>query len=270
MMTADLHVHTVASDGLFTAQEVCQMAFRQGLSGIAITDHDTLQGVMSIETSDYRPQIDVLPGVEISTEWRGEEVHILGYNFTRNKEHLEKILSSFQEDRKRRIKKMVQKLVSLGYYITVEQVENSAKGESLGRPHVARALIAAGYFSSPKDAFERLLEKGKPGYVHREKTTPREGIEAIISSGGVPVLAHPGLIKNGSDLIPELVSAGLKGIEVYYPLHSRNLVNWLLRITEKYGLLATGGSDFHGIEGDRLGKSCVDYSVIEAIRNTTP
>lgn len=263
-MLADLHVHTKASDGLFSAEEVCQMALKAGLSAIAITDHDTLEGVKSLERPV--PGLQVMTGVEISTEWRGGDVHILGYNFNENHGLLQETLREFQEERKRRITKMVNKLVSLGYDISEEEVAINAKGDSIGRPHVAQALVAKGYFKDVNSAFEQLLERGGPAYVPREKTSPQKGIEAILSSGGVPVLAHPGLIENFSDLIGELVPLGLKGVEVYYPLHSDNFVAWMLKTTKNYGLLATGGSDFHGFRGDFLGESTVDVSVLEKIR----
>ena len=267
-MTADLHIHTTASDGLFSAEQILNMALNSGLRGIAITDHDTLEGVKTIDLRKVKG-LEILTGIEISTQWHDQDIHILGYDFTRNPEVLEKQLHLFQEDRRHRITKIVNKLVALGYDITKEQVEACAKGQSIGRPHIAQAMVNKGYFKDIKSVFDKLIEKGGPAYVPRERTTPQEGIEAILSSGGVPVLAHPGLIKNGYDLIGELVALGIKGIEVYYPLHSRNLITWLLRVAQKYELIATGGSDFHGFEGDFLGKSSVDISVIEAIKSAS-
>ncbi|HHX94262.1 MAG TPA: PHP domain-containing protein [Clostridia bacterium] len=265
-MLADLHIHTKASDGLHSPEEICAMAIKAGLAGIAITDHDTLDGFLALKKRN-EPGLEVLPGVEISTHWHGEEVHLLGYNVSPEKGYLQEMLVSFQEERRHRITKIVNKIQKLGFQIDEEEIIACAKGKSLGRPHVAQALIAKGYYEDVKEVFEELLEAGAPAYVPREKITPEEGIKAIASAGGIPVLAHPGLVKNCLELIAELTPIGLKGVEVYYPLHSQDLIHTLLIMTQEKGLLVTGGSDFHGFTGDKLGKSCVDFSVVEAIKD---
>lgn len=267
-MLVDLHIHTKASDGLYTAEEVCSMAIQAGLKGIAITDHDTLEGVLALKLDAFSG-LEVIPGVEISTSWHGQDVHILGYNIAYDKGFLREKLSSFQKERKRRLTKMIKKLRTLGYEINESDIEAFAEGKSIGRPHVAQALIAKGYFNDVKTVFDKLLQAGAPAYVPREKTSPKEGIEAILSSGGVPVLAHPGLSADSVDLIGELVPHGLIGVEVYYPLHSPEYISVLLKITETFGLLATGGSDFHGFPGDYLGKSSVDAGIIDALKEAS-
>jgi len=263
-MQADLHVHTKASDGLFTAEAVCSMAVSAGLGAIAITDHDTMDGVLSLTTPVAG--LEVIPGVEISTHWRGQDIHILGYYVSLNRGSLNERLISFRNERIRRLGKMIAKLNDLGYQLEEEDVTVFAEGDSLGRPHVAQALVAKGYFNSVKDVFDELLSAGKPAYVPREKIIPQEGIEAIISAGGVPVLAHPGLAEDSLELIAQLAPMGLKGVEVYYPLHSQEFIRALLEVIREYGLIATGGSDFHGFPGDTLGKAGVDIKVIEAIK----
>lgn len=267
-MLADLHVHTIASDGLYTPEEVCTMAINAGLGGIAITDHDTLDGVWELGKNSPA-NLEVLPGVEISTTWRGKDIHILGYNIDPLKGFLGEKLLEFQQERQRRLTRMVEKLRGLGYKIEEEDIIVYAEGQSVGRPHVAQALVEKGYFKNIGSAFDELLQTGAPAYIPREKVMPREGIEAIKSSGGVPVLAHPGLVSDGLELIVELVPLGLKGVEVYYPLHSEDFIIALLTITQQYSLLATGGSDFHGYRNDFLGKATVDLSVIQAIKEAS-
>ena len=262
-MLADLHVHTKASDGLYSAEAVCAMAVKAGLSAIAITDHDTLEGFLSLKAPVAG--LKVIPGVEISTTWQGKDIHMLGYNVSLDRGFLGEKLLWFQGERRRRLTKIIAKLQDMGYEITEDEVKAYAEGQSFGRPHVAQALISKGYFQDMKTVFDKLLKAGAPAYVSREKITPQEGMEAILSCGGVPVLAHPGLAKDSLELIGELVPFGLKGVEVYYPLHSEEFIRNLLKITEVYSLLATGGSDFHGFTGDYLGKGSVDLSLVGLI-----
>ena len=263
-MLADLHIHTKASDGLYTAEEICSMAVAAGITAIAITDHDTIDGFHRLKTPIAG--LEVMPGVEISTYWQGQDIHMLGYNISLDKGSLGQKLYAFRNDRLHRLRKMIDKLRELGYEIEEDDAIAFAEGDSVGRPHVAQAMVAKGYFDNVKDVFDELLASGAPAFVPREKITPAEGIEAIISSGGVPVLAHPGLTPGSLELIASLVDLGLKGVEVYYPLHSKEFIDVLLKVTKIYDLLATGGSDFHGFPGDSLGKSGVDSSIVDRIK----
>lgn len=263
-MLADMHVHTKASDGLYSADEVCSMAIAAGLAAIAITDHDTMDGFLSLKIPVAG--LEVMSGVEISTHWQGQDIHILGYNISLYKGILGEKLLNFRNERLCRLEKMIDKLRGLGYEIDESDVIALAEGDSVGRPHVAQAMVAKGYFDNVKNVFEELLTPGKPAFVPREKITLAEGIETIVSSGGVPVLAHPGLTVGSLELIAELTALGLKGVEVFYPLHSKEFIDVLLKVTKAYGLLATGGSDFHGFPGDALGRAGVDSSIIARIK----
>lgn len=266
-MLADLHVHTQASDGVYSPEEVCDLAIRSGLRAIAITDHDTMDGFLKLKIPV--PGLEVIPGVEISTTWKNLDLHMLGYYVSLEKGNLAEKLTNFRSERQRRIVRMVEKVTNLGYPVTVKEAEAFAQGESIGRPHLARALIARGYFDDENTAFEKLLANGAPAYVPREKLSPEEGIKSVLSSGGVPVLAHPGLYPEVIKIIPELVSYGLKGIEVYYPLHPEEFMNILLQIAKLNGLIVTGGSDFHGISGDCLGKTGVDMETVQLIKKAS-
>ena len=266
-MLADLHVHTQASDGVYSPEEVCHFAIQSGLGAIAITDHDTMDGFLKLKIPV--PGLEVIPGVEISTTWEKLDLHILGYHVSLEKGSLEEKLINFRSERQRRIARMVEKATNLGFPVTVNEAEAFAQGDSIGRPHLARALVARGYFDDEKTVFAELLANGAPAYVPREKLSPEEGIKAILSSGGVPVLAHPGLYPEVIKIISELVSYGLKGIEVYYPLHSQEFINVLLKIAKPYGLIVTGGSDFHGVPGDSLGNAGVDMETVRLIKEAS-
>ena len=267
MSMADLHIHTTASDGLLGSYEVCQLAVKKGLAVIAITDHDTVLGLMEIEKNGRVPGLEVLPGIEISSFHDGEDVHILGFGINWGLKWLQELLFDLRTDRKERIKKIIILLNDLDYKITIEDVLGFSSGESLGRPHVAQALAAKGYFKSHREAFKALLDKGRPAYLPRKKVTPFEAVEVVHRSGGAAVLAHPGLLYN-LDIIRTLKVHGLDGIEVFYPLHSGELVVSLTRYCEKNGLLATGGSDFHGFEGEEPA-GWVNASVVKEILITT-
>lgn len=264
LVLADLHVHTQASDGTCTPEEVCSKAVAAGLGAIAITDHDTVAGFLSLQLPI--PGLEVIPGVELSTTWNKMEVHILGYFVSLDNSPLKEQLEVFRNERRSRMIKMIEKVNNLGYQVTVDEVQSFSQGQSIGRPHLARALVAQGYFEDETEVFEELLAADAPAYVPREKLSPQEGIKLILSSGGVPVLAHPGLYTEVMEIIEQLVNAGLKGVEVYYPAHSEDFKKILLQITNAYGLLATGGSDFHGGGADGLGIDGVDMETVKAIK----
>ncbi|NLO88935.1 MAG: PHP domain-containing protein [Clostridia bacterium] len=265
-MKVDFHIHTTASDGFFNAAQICKKAEEAKLSGIAITDHDTVEGLKEFELlQKQHGNLTIVPGIEIGSYWKDCDIHILGYNINHNLNWLHDYLHSLQESRIKRIEKIISKLNKLGYHIDFSDVLATKEKDSgsIGRPHVAKALISKGYFSDTQEVFSSLLEAGKPAYVPRKKITPFEAIEVVLNAGGVPVLAHPGLsLKNKHEVVFELIKNGLLGIEVYYPLHSTETVEFYKGIAEKHDLIITGGSDFHGYEGDELGKCFVDYSII--------
>lgn len=245
MTTFDLHVHTTASDGHFTPKEVIDKAKIMGLKAIAITDHDTTAGIAEALSTAINKDIIVIPGIELSSDYNDKEVHILGYFMDYNDTQFQDVLKIFRNDRKERADKMVRKLNKLGYEITFNDVLKYSDNGSVGRPHIAQALIAKGYINSIGEAFDKLLSREKPAYVPREKLTPHEAVKLVRKHNGIPVIAHPG-IANYDTLIPELINVGLMGIEVYHPEHGLQDIIKYLTIARSHDLLVTGGSDFHG------------------------
>ncbi|MBP2642210.1 MAG: hypothetical protein H6Q67_97 [Firmicutes bacterium] len=269
-MTVDLHIHTNCSDGIYSPEEIVEFAKAAGLEAIAITDHDTIDGVSKLlERSTTAKNMEVIPGIEFSTDLPDNEVHILGYYIDVSKSELISQLKLISEDRYTRTKKMVTKLNSLGYEISYDSVLKIAgEATSIGRPHIAAALIDAKYFSNVADVFDVLLEKRKPAYIPHYKMSPAETIQLIVRAGGVPVLAHPGLVGNDA-IVMEIIALGIQGIEVYHPSHNPSQVSRYLQLATEHNLLVTGGSDFHGIAGrvpERLGEYGVSLGVIRKLK----
>ena len=244
----DLHLHTSASDGLYSAQEIINMGKAKGLSYISITDHDTINGLISISGYSSKDNLKIIPGIELSTEYYGHEVHILGYSLDPQNSKLNKFMLFLSESRQNRIQNIVQKLQTLGYKINMDSVLKHASGSSsLGRPHVALALIEKGYFSNIDAAFKALLDRGAPGYVPRVHLRPHEAIQLIIDAGGIPILAHPGTFFSAA-LFKYLLKSGLRGIEVFYPEHDLDEEAYFYQLASNNDLIITGGSDFHGYD----------------------
>ncbi len=248
LMLVDLHIHTTASDGRLSPRVVVDQAKKCGIGCIAITDHDTLAGYLSLERSG-QSDVTIIPGIEFSTDLPKHEVHILGYGINSKDAELCRYIELLAESRRRRVAKMIAKLQKLSFEIEEVDVARCAgKAISLGRPHVAQALVDKGYFASSHEAFEAVLGKNKSAYVPHYKLTPQEVIALIKNSGGVPVLAHPGLV--GCDtVVMQLIRDGIKGLEVYHPKHSRMESEHYLELAEQYGLIVSGGSDYHAIPG---------------------
>lgn len=261
----DLHVHTTASDGVYTSQEIVRMALAADLQGIAITDHDTMSGVAEAERFALPAGLTIVPGVELSTEQEGAEVHILGYYLSDRLSWVEEKLTNLQNTRLVRMTKMVDKLLQYGYRLSIAEVMALAGPGSVGRPHVAQVLLNKGYVTTVQEAFQKLIGRGQPAYVPREKFSPLEAVEFVLAAGGIPVMAHPGLAKIDS-LIPVLAAQGLQGLEVYHPDHTREMEEKYFQISDELDLLVTGGSDFHGINNLpelRLGCKTVDGQVVQ-------
>ncbi|MDI6828877.1 MAG: PHP domain-containing protein [Armatimonadota bacterium] len=261
---ADLHVHTTASDGTLTPEQVVHEAARIGLAAIGIADHDTVDGIRQALDAGKATGVKVVPGIEINTDVGSDEVHILGYFIDDESVALRRHLESLKEGRLERGKRIVERLNKLGVNITFDEVLKIADKGSVGRPHIARAIVNAGYASSPSEAFGKYLVRGAPAYIPRYKVSPFEALHTIKEAFGIPVFAHPGTSKH-DELIPQLVKDGLKGIEVYHPEHSAAQTEHYLQIAEKYGLIATGGSDSHGpnmIKTIPIGYITVDISVV--------
>lgn len=246
-MYVDLHSHTTVSDGVLSPEELVDHAGAKALRYLAITDHDTTDGLeRAIERSERHPSLTIIPGVELSADVEGSEVHVLGYLDTYEDAEFQEQLSKFRDGRVGRAREMVEKLGMLGVEVDWERVKEIAGDGAVGRPHVAQALVERGHVESVHEAFRLYLSHDKPAYVAREKLTPGDAIRLIQSVGGRAVLAHPSFTKNRDALIPEMKADGLAGMEVYYARYSPELVASLKRLADKYELIPCGGSDYHG------------------------
>lgn len=265
-MFADLHLHSQFSDGTYTPEEVAAQGVRFGFSALALTDHDTVEGCARMAAACATAQIEFIPGAELTAEQAGNELHILGYFLDTQNTKLLAEIGKFQVVRQQRIRDMVARLNELNVPLRAEAVFALANCQSPGRPHVARALVKAGLCRSLDEAFERFLKKGRPAWVPKAKMSAPEGIELIHQAGGLAVMAHPGLNRT-DEVIPELVAAGLDGIECFHTKHSPTTAARYLALAEKYNLLITGGSDCHGLSKGRplIGTVKLDYSYIEKL-----
>lgn len=242
----DLHTHTTASDGQLTPQALVELAQTIGLDTIAITDHDTTAGIAPAQEA-APPGFTVIPGIELSAEDAGGDVHMLGYCINPNHLTFQNALADFRSRRYFRAQKIVEKLDTLGLPLQWSRIEAIAQGGAIGRPHVARAMMEAGYVGSIKEAFERYLENGGSAYVARKRLSPEEAVGLIHTAGGVAVLAHPVHVHDYRAMIDRLLPVGLDGVEVVYPDHPPALQAELQAIAEAHNLVMTGGSDFHGL-----------------------
>ena len=246
----DLHLHTTASDGLLTPRALVEAAAARGLRTIAITDHDTTDGVAEATAAAAELcTVTVLPGVELSTAPDPVECHMLGYFIDIAEPGLVGRLRELRLGRTDRGRAMVERLGTLGLPLRWERVEQLAGG-SVGRPHIARAMVERGYVETVADAFEQYIGKGRPAYVDRPTLTPAQSVELIHEAGGVAVVAHPlsPLIPDLDDFLRRLVAVGLDGLEVYYGDYTPAQVAELRAVAQRHGLIASGGSDFHGLE----------------------
>lgn len=264
---ADLHMHTTASDGTLPPAEQVAWAKEQGLAAIAITDHDTIAGWDEAMEAGAALGIEIVPGCELSTEVEKAEVHILAYYFDRAEPAMVELLQRMRGGRRARAAETVANLHQLGYtQISLDSIL-AAGGESVGRPHIAQALLEAGIVRSKQEAFERFLTSGKPAYVPRPKLTPAEAIQIIHGAGGVAVLAHPGLVKNDR-VVREILALGIDGIEAYHSDHSDAQRQFYARWGLDLGLIVTGGTDSHGPNGMRTvvpGSVNVDLTVVKEL-----
>ena len=241
-MLVDFHSHTLESDGTLAPVELAAAMFRRGVSIFSVTDHDSLGAYGNFEVGGAT----VVPGVELNTTYRGNEVHVLGYGFPLDSAPIETAIAANRRERETRAERMVAQLQRAGYDIEPEMVRAEAghATSSLGRPHVARALIRAGYVADIDTAFRTLLTAGKPGYVPSTYMAPHQAVELVVAAGGVAVLAHPGRLKDES-IVDELVEAGLAGIETFYPTHDSLQIAHFRDLAAHFGLVMTAGSDFH-------------------------
>jgi predicted metal-dependent phosphoesterase TrpH len=264
----DLHIHSTASDGTCDPSEVVRMAAGVGLTTIAITDHDTTDGLPEAFDEARRLGLDVMPGVEVNSEGEWGDLHILGYCFDTDDSQLVERLREVQIAREARARRILDRLATLGMHLEWADILSLTRGKIIGRPHIARALVSRGHVASVREAFERFIGVGGPAYVARLRMRPDEVIGMIRAAGGVPVLAHP--IQSGAmGAIPELVRQGIRGLEVYYPGLSPSDICMLEEWCSKMRLIATGGSDFHGplvtSVGSGLGTVTVFQETVELL-----
>jgi 3',5'-nucleoside bisphosphate phosphatase len=265
---ADLHIHTTASDGTLSPEESVREAARVGLAAVGIADHDTIAGLAPAIAEGDRVGVIVVPGVEINTDVGKDEVHMLGYYVDYESDSLNTQLEKLRAGRLDRAGKIVAKLNEAGVNVIMDRVVEIAEGGAVGRPHIARAIVEIGAAGSIASAFGRYLVRGRPTYVPRYKLTPFQAMEIIREASGVPVFAHPGT-HNHDELIPGLVEAGLKGIEVYHTDHSACHVRRYLEVARRYDLIPTGGSDSHGpdnVKTVEIGSVTVDLSIVHRLR----
>ncbi len=249
MSQVDLHIHSSASDGRLSPEEVVRESARRGLAVIAITDHDAISGLApALAAAEAFPGLRVVPGVELSTDADQGEVHILGYFIDYNDGELVARLERMRNSRLERAQAMIAKLRDLGVNIDWPRVQEIAGKGSVGRPHLAQAMLEKGYIGSLKEAFSSYIGRGGPAYVERRKLTPAAAVELILRVKGLPVLAHPLTVSHPEALVIKLKAVGLVGIEAYYTDYNADDVGKLLMLAERYNLVATGGSDYHGLD----------------------
>ncbi|HEU4962853.1 MAG TPA: PHP domain-containing protein [Bacilli bacterium] len=262
---ADLHAHTTASDGTFTPRELVELAKKNGLAAVAVSDHDTTGGLQEAQLAGVELGVEVVPGIELSTEFEGKEVHVLGYYYDPNNQALRDLTQQMRDDRLTRMDNMIVKLQQADLDITRDEVVAEAKGGAVGRPHIARVLVRKGYATDIPDSFNKYLGAGKVGYVERMKITPEQAVSLILEAGGVPVVAHPGLF--GKDyLFDTLVPLGLVGLEAFHPDHDADKRKHYEALAEHHGLIATGGSDFHGGGAEHRGDLGSVHVPLETVR----
>jgi predicted metal-dependent phosphoesterase TrpH len=241
----DLHSHTTASDGALAPRDLVRLAARHGVRVLAVTDHDSTEGLPEAIDEAARHGIEIVPGLEINTDVPGAEIHVLGYCVDWQAEWFQAFLREQRAERTARVHRIVEQLTGLGMPLAAEEVFAVCKEGSPGRPHVAQAMVNRGYVKSVREAFDRWLRADGPANVPRRRLTPAEAVAVIRRARGVPVLAHPGLA-NRDEMIPGLVAAGLAGIETDYPEHSVGQITGYRRMCQRLRLVATGGSDYHG------------------------
>ena len=268
----DLHLHTTASDGLLTPDELVRTAAAAGLSIIAVTDHDTLAGVSPVVAAARVCGVDVVPGIEVTAVHEGGDVHVLGYFVDVADAAFNAFLEGQRVDRRRRIDRILARLAAMG-----APLERPLPGESndaaaaLGRPLVARALVDAGHCQTIAEAFDRFLGEGRPAFEPRRGATPVEVVQRIHAAGGIASLAHPGPHPRAG-LVEQMIEGGLRAIEVFHPDHDADAIAHYLDVARRHGLVATGGSDYHGDASGRksfLGRVTLPeehYAALAAIR----
>ncbi|MBI4354408.1 MAG: PHP domain-containing protein [Candidatus Omnitrophica bacterium] len=265
---ADLHLHTIYSDGTESPTRVVEMAQAAGLRAMAITDHDILDSYPEASSAAQARGIELIPGIEMSAALDGIEVHVLGFFLDLACQPLQQLLAEQRQRRIGRIREMVGRLQQLGLHLEADEVFAVAGPQgSVGRPHVAQALVKRGYVATEKEAFDRYIKNDGPAFVPGSSLSPKFVIQMIRQAGGIPALAHPIYLKDDA-LIERFTNEGLLGLEVYHSSHAPDVVQRYERIADELGLLKTGGSDYHGRgkEGAEIGSTTIPYSLVEALK----
>ena len=246
----DFHCHSTESDGVLSPTDVVKLAYGEGVRVLALTDHDSTQGIAEARRAvEAYDDFTLIPGVELGTDIPGGEVHVLGFYLDPDDAGLQTTLEKLRDGRKGRGEGIVNKLREMGIDITWEQVQRFAGGGAVGRPHVAQALVEGGHVATVKEAFDRYIARNGPAYVEREKMTPAEAVGMIVQLGGVPCIAHPGYLEDLDGVLADLKDAGLAGMEVYYKDYAPDEVERLRQAAERFDLVPWGGSDYHGLHG---------------------
>lgn len=273
--TIDLHLHSTASDGSYPPETVVAMAERAGVRVMALTDHDSIDGIVAAEARAAKSGIRIISGVELSVSESGFDVHLLAYGFDLAERGIVAALARYRDSRRDRARKILMRLKGLGIRIAFEEVEEIAKGGALGRPHVAEALMRGGHVETFQEAFQRFLGHHAPAYVPKQTVALEEALTVVRDAGGVTALAHPGTL-NRDHLIAAWVRRGLDGIEVWHSKHAAADIARYREIAKQHGLLMTGGSDFHGERTPdvSIGGAAVPESILgpleEALRARRP
>lgn len=263
----DLHMHSYFSDGYYSPEKLVEKAKKQGIKTLSITDHDSVNGILEAIDIAEKFNIEIIPGVEISTDIRDTEVHILGYFVDPKNKDLEHYLNFFREERYKRAIRIVNKLNILGLDISFDDILTVAKNSAIGRPHIAQALLAKGQVKSFFEAFYKYIGNHAPAYERKVHLSPQSAFKIISDAGGLSFIAHPGNMPE--ILIKELIDAGVDGIEVIHPSHSPEQVRFYRGIVNEYFLLESGGSDFHGgkrEDDENLGKYYTSSKVVDTMR----
>lgn len=267
-LRVDLHAHTNASDGEHSPEELVSIARERGLAVLGIADHDTVAGLdRAMIAAAQAGDIEIIPGAELSTDWEKREIHMLAYMLDHHDPAVNALVDKFREGRLGRAQKILAKLDALGVHIEFAQIAAIAGDAAIGRPHIARAMVENGQVATVQEAFDKYLASDKPAYVEYESATPFQAVEMIRRVGGVPVLAHP---REVTRIIPDLVKVGLVGIEVYYAEYDETSRRELSEMARQYGLIKTGGSDFHGLHRmghmSALGEADVPFEVVSQLK----
>jgi len=265
----DLHLHTNFSDGLLTPTQVVEKAKELGLRAVGITDHDTIDGISEAVEAGTRFGVEVVPGVELSSQYNGQDIHILGYYFDPDHPRFMEYLERFRKERYRRAAKMIKNLNHIGVYLTMAEVKEKAKGGCIGRPHLAEVLMEKGYVETFQEAFQRYIGHGSKVYEEKYKISPEEAIGLISEAKGLSFLAHAGYSVSDA-AISYFIKSGLDGIEIVHPKFDARRTRHLQELAQSYGLLVSGGSDCHGGRDGRfyIGTYNVPYAVLEDMKTT--